>query len=293
MKFIIERYLILIFILSNNTLTLTKSFVSRWEFQSIANFVYDTTNDWVSAHPPAFEPSKVKKNSIVFVRSECLGNFFKSIHPFIPQKYILLTHVDDYAIPGGFISYLNDPKIIHWFAINPSIVDHHKFTKIPIGYWQIKVDQPFTNLLFEDLRKLNNRPHMLYLNFGLWSNPERTFVKNLFINKPFCYVAENKPYFEYLKEMAKCKFVLSPPGNGLDCHRTWEALMVGSIPIVKSSNLNSLFEGLPVLIITDWNVVNQKYLEKKYSEMKNKKYNYDKLYIEYWKNLMKSKMLKR
>ena len=28
-------------------------------------------------------------------------------------------------------------------------------------------------------------------------------------------------------------FVASPSGNGLDCHRTWEALLLRSIPIVK------------------------------------------------------------
>ena len=33
---------------------------------------------------------------------------------------------------------------------------------------------------------------------------------------------------EYLRTLGQHRFVLSPRGNGLDAHRTWEALMVGS-----------------------------------------------------------------
>ena len=33
---------------------------------------------------------------------------------------------------------------------------------------------------------------------------------------------------EYLRTLGQHRFVLSPRGNGLDAHRTWEALMVGT-----------------------------------------------------------------
>ena len=40
---------------------------------------------------------------------------------------------------------------------------------------------------------------------------------------------------------SKYAFVLSPRGRGLDCHRTWEALCLGCIPIVKKSPITKLF----------------------------------------------------
>ena len=43
-------------------------------------------------------------------------------------------------------------------------------------------------------------------------------------------------------------FVASPRGLGLDTHRTWEALFLGSIVIVRSSSIDELFEDLPVVI---------------------------------------------
>ena len=38
-------------------------------------------------------------------------------------------------------------------------------------------------------------------------------------------------------------FTLSPPGFGLDVHRTWEALYLGLIPIVWKSPLLKIYEG--------------------------------------------------
>jgi hypothetical protein len=53
-------------------------------------------------------------------------------------------------------------------------------------------------------------------------------------------------------------FGISPNGNGLDCHRTWEMLYFGMIPIVKQSSLtDSLLASsiLPVIVIQDWEEV--------------------------------------
>jgi hypothetical protein len=58
------------------------------------------------------------------------------------------------------------------------------------------------------------------------------------------------PYIEALRDAV---FVLSPQGNGLDCHRTWEALYLGAIPVVTAGTLDqNLIQGLPILEVTDW-----------------------------------------
>ena len=56
-------------------------------------------------------------------------------------------------------------------------------------------------------------------------------------------------------KLSKYKFILSPPGAGIDCHRTWEALYCGTIPIVISSSINELYEDLPVLTVSSWDVI--------------------------------------
>ncbi|NBO25041.1 MAG: hypothetical protein EBU93_07420 [Chlamydiae bacterium] len=63
------------------------------------------------------------------------------------------------------------------------------------------------------------------------------------------------------KTKGQYAFSISPHGNGLDCHRTWEDLILGCIVIVKTSPLDFLYEGLPVVIVKDWSEITEQNLE--------------------------------
>jgi hypothetical protein len=88
---------------------------------------------------------------------------------------------------------------------------------------------------------------------------------------------------------------LSPRGNGIDCHRTWEALYLDAIPIVWHSTLDSLYTNLPVLIINDWSEINEQFLRNKLYEIALKKvqqppvYQYDKLRSAFWHQMILKK----
>ena len=47
-------------------------------------------------------------------------------------------------------------------------------------------------------------------------------------------------------------FEISPRGSGFDCHRTWEAILLRTIPIVRTSYVDPLYDGFPVVIVSDW-----------------------------------------
>lgn len=89
---------------------------------------------------------------------------------------------------------------------------------------------------------------------------------------------------EMFKKMAQYKFVVSPFGNGLDCHRTWEALALGCIPIVRSSGLDPLFEGLPVIIVNDWSELTREKLDSFIPDASQ----IEKLQLEYWMRRLNS-----
>ena len=76
---------------------------------------------------------------------------------------------------------------------------------------------------------------------------------------PLSLVTEKVDYFTGLKEN---RFVVSPAGNGLDTHATWEALLAGCIPIVPKSPLDPLFEDLPVWLIGSWSDVTDASVKK-------------------------------
>jgi hypothetical protein len=85
-------------------------------------------------------------------------------------------------------------------------------------------------------------------------------------------------------------FWLSPRGNGRDCYRTWEALHFGRIPIVMSSELDSLFNRLPVLIIKSWDDITEDKLIKTFKDFSLKRrfgyFYFEKLQFSYWRDLI-------
>ncbi|CAK9049128.1 unnamed protein product [Durusdinium trenchii] len=52
------------------------------------------------------------------------------------------------------------------------------------------------------------------------------------------------PWTRFLQLLGLVSFVAAPWGHGLDTHRVWEALMMGSVPVVLSSPLDVLYEQL-------------------------------------------------
>ncbi|KKP35530.1 MAG: hypothetical protein UR26_C0003G0003 [candidate division TM6 bacterium GW2011_GWF2_32_72] len=216
-----------------------------------------------------------------------IKDFFEKIHPKIQSPYILVTHGGDHAMPGGFSKYLDDEKIIAWFTQNQDRY-HQKLFPLPIGisyYYGYERSDAIEKALKLKIKKELPKDTLLYMNFSTETNPkEREFVKDLFWTVTFCQKNSNISPNEFYVALSRSKFVLSPPGGCEDCFRTWEILAMGSFPIVRSSYLNPLYEDLPVLIIQDWKEITEDFLNKKYEEMKDKKYNYEKLYCKYWFN---------
>ena len=84
----------------------------------------------------------------------------------------------------------------------------------------------------------------------------------------------------YFQELPKYKFVISPAGNGTDCHRHYEALMAGCIPIVEYHPLIPRNYGnCPILYTRDYTEITLEYLEQKYTEMIDMKFDFSKLFF--------------
>ena len=77
-------------------------------------------------------------------------------------------------------------------------------------------------------------------------------------------ILEPMSFVDYLKHYNEYKFTVSPLGNGVDCHRTWESLLFGTIPIVRKGPLDYLYAcyDYPIVIVNDWNEIHPENLEK-------------------------------
>jgi hypothetical protein len=259
-------------------------FISGDTFRSIATWIYDEDKkDCIE---------KLNKNEIIFLKTDYLKYFFTIIHPQIKFPYILITHNSDYGAPYKYEKYLDDPKIICWFAQNPTTV-HDKLIPIPIGiqnqYWERGNLNHYDLFLTEKNKNFEKRKNFIYINIGK-THPERLQVLNSFNGKNYCNFSNPKSINEYLNDLTDSIFVISPRGNGLDCHRTWEALLAGCIPVVKSSCLDKIYKNLPVMIIDDWEKLTYDDFISYLNNYKKKIINYNKIKFNYWQDLIYSKL---
>ncbi len=88
---------------------------------------------------------------------------------------------------------------------------------------------------------------------------------------------------EYFESLPKYKFVISPEGNGVDCHRHYEALMAGCIPIVEFNPIiQAKYGDVPILYTRDYSEITPTYLEEKYAEMLDRKWDFSRLFLSSW-----------
>jgi hypothetical protein len=269
----------------------SEPYISGDTFRKYCDHIFDVKEQ-------NFDPSTVNTGDLIFVGPrdydhstlrEAMNDFFKNYHPLIKNKYILITHNSDLNITDEFFEYLESEKLFVWFAQNVKFV-HPKLKPLPIGLenalWRRNYADTISRLMHAT--KTPEKKYLLYMNFSVSTNPaERGPVYNYFKGKDFCYSPDRLNTEKYLHEITQAKFILSPHGNGLDCHRTWEALYLGVIPVVKKSTLDPLYEGLPVLIVDDWCDLTEDFLEQKYIEMMSRSYRTEKLYIHYWLDILK------
>jgi hypothetical protein len=217
---------------------------------------------------------------------------------------------------------LKNSKIIHWYAQNcGSNPDHNRFTCIPLG---IQESQMYSTDKTSNVQHLLMKPnslvinksfdrHKLYKNlsytlllpaFNMFTHPDRFVVRGIFCNDKstsklqkiytndasrvtsLClnHVSED----EMFSITSNSKFVISPHGKGLDCHRTWESLYLGSYVIVKTSTLDEMYKDLPVLIVNSWEDITVELLDATYFKFSTTKYNYDKLRTSHWYDTFRS-----
>jgi len=228
-------------------------------FRAYADYIYDedTCN---------IEIQKLKAHDVIFVKTELLDNFIKEFHAFIEHPYILITHNSDVDIPGNHRQFLEDSKLVAWFGQNVIDYVHPKLIPIPIGltnrYNPLGDPKPITLAIAATKKKKSPRSTTAYLNVNLHTNLQaRLKVYEYFYGKPFCkIITDTIPFPSYLRNVMHAKYVVSPRGNGLDCHRTWEALYLGAIPIVQASAMDPIFEELPVLIVNAWEDISESML---------------------------------
>jgi hypothetical protein len=259
---------------------------------------------------------KMFNNMSIYVCSDLLLFFVNKILLHIRHTFTLVTGDSDLCVPREALSQeetftlLRSPYLQKWFIQNTQMENNDKIVQMPIGMdfhtisegkdhiWQLPnekrssldQEQILQNIINKSNNTFLNREPKIYVNFTASNDRFNQRQDSLNkINKDLLVLNQTfTPRTANWNLMTKYSFVLSPAGVGLDCHRTWEALCLGCIPIVKMVNFTKLFEDLPVLMVTDWSEVTDELLQKTLATFSERTFNYDKLTLGYWTELIRN-----
>jgi hypothetical protein len=235
----------------------------------------------------AFKDNYYKTDVIIHKNSMDWRNTI--IYPPNKNMNIIISGHSDYPINDDDVQYFS-PKI--WYTVNKQTKLSNVYS-IPLGIANNTNESEMHHIcgnldcMIKVMNENINYKNLVYMNFNINTYPkERQNVWDLFKNEKYVtvnniiYTIEGRTNF--LREIKEHSFVLCPRGNGVDTHRLWETLYMGSIPIVKKDIGNDEFDDLPICFIDDWNQLNEDFLEKEKTRINNTKFCLDKLKISYW-----------
>ena len=262
----------------------SKPFVSGDTFRAFSDHIFDECK--------TFDPLKVQDSQIVFVNTDVLKIYFKTTHPKIKNKYILISHNSDLSITKEMEEFI-DEKIIHWYGQNLTFNENNKISPLPIGLENRRRLKHGRLKWFKN--KEINKNKLILCSFNELTNFNLRGKIQSVLNNEFIVYQKYETTKEYFENLKNFKYVICPSGNGPDTHRIWEGLLLECLPILKiddfTFNLKKI--GVPGLYIQEWedlNHITKEYLEDYYEKFTSKEYK--KLTrFKYWENQINSKII--
>lgn len=233
-------------------------FLSGDTYRSLSDHKYD----------PEWDPSKLRllsfesSRNTLFVSLRDFESFLDQIQTLDIsfESTILILHNHD-SQPGISEMKFIASRFLKVYCAN--WVGSKEFaTPLPLGlenysYLRNGVPRDYRKMIRKGLPPFESRPIEILGAFSISTNvPERSRAHEFLTGYTGAYVTtEFTSPSRYRDLVVNSKYVLSPPGSGTDCHRTWEAIYLGAIPIVLRSAWGFAEGELPVMIVDDWNEV--------------------------------------
>lgn len=236
-------------------------FISGDTYKSLCNLVYTGNNSRIEQVLNTNEIYPVNRVFLPLSLSHKFINWVKA-HEIDLTKIDLIMHNGD-IIPSNedmarLATRFRSIYSVNWIGNSKNIVP------IPIGLENRRlhtngVPRDFAKIIAAGIPTPETRKNQILVSFSMSTNlSERLTALDLTSR----YSRVDLRFFQgsiadYHQELLASRYVLSPPGNGFDCHRTWEAIYLGCIPIVKREFWPFCHLKLPVLVLDDWSDISR------------------------------------
>ena len=244
------------------------------------------------------------ENGSIYICTDALESFIRDLLPQIRVKFTLCSGDSDRPIDSALINslpisgLLNSPYLVNWFAQN-LLCQHPKIHHLPIGFdfhtcWDLpgnyeidKISPPIQEQqilkIFRESAPFIERKILGYCDwlFTAKRGDRQECISKIAVDACVRETARIPRHLCWVNQ-SQYAFVISPQGVGADCHRTWEAIALGCVPVIKKSDLTPLFDKLPVWIVNDWDQVTLENMQSQHEIFAQAQYDFSALFLSYW-----------
>ena len=193
------------------------------------------------------------------------SNLLKLCGEFPEMKFIIFTNLEDTPLDEYIFDCIPD-NVLRVCAAN-SVVWNEKVIPAPYGVQRrMSLNDDRIEVLQTHMDKESTKVprsfRLLYVGINENSHEERKGLTEKFLDETWTTVETGRVDFEtYLDRMWRCKFVLCPRGNAIDCHRNWETIYMRRVPVMKRTPfLEELYKDYQVLFVDDYSEVTEQLL---------------------------------
>jgi len=223
--------------------------ISNYPFLS-GDFFLNTSNAYALASGDKFlGRSQINHSKDILFLERALADS-SQVRRFSRKFKVILIHngddwldeksINDMTTGSNYIFSTNTSKGPFWEPLPIGIENAHHGRNGSIHYYHHRPNY-FENLI---------KDKSLLVSFNVSTNPDQRYR----IAEACCQAGfpnEKLKVSDYRTQLARSRFVVSPPGNGADCHRTWEAFYHRTIPVIEKKSYLFSHIDLPVLICED------------------------------------------
>lgn len=248
-----------------------------------------------------------------FARNYILMKNGAELHIIKDMEYHHAVHEGSYWSQHQNTDYKQNDPIYHnlYNKRNPFIMSlrHWQTIKKPVTQWLVNTSEwdrgghdgivPFpigmsyqiVNYKHLDMNQfLQNGSHSKLALLSIWPTTDdkrrptgKNRIRMLQTLASKNYHNQFEQYDGYIHKLKDYKFIFSPEGNGIDCHRHYESLFAGCIPIVEDSeHVRHKYGNMPILYTNDYSEITDSYLETKYTEMLDVVYDFTPLFLDFY-----------
>ena len=266
------------------------NYVYRPYSSSIPSWLNDKIKEFPNLIP--FENKdenwKIGKSGIVYSNANI--DLLKFID-LLPDNgsYIVITRNNDTSITQQVLDKAKTKKSIkRWYGINIGFNDP-LFVPVPVGCATEGGYSTYLDWVSKEPQEEKYSDKLIYCRVNATGqNEERRIIIKQNENNPiFTLVTHQIGSEEMYRSIKKHVFTACPVGEGRDCLRTYETIILGGVPLWSDYIELRHFEDLPVIYVKDWNNLTKEWCDGALEELKNRKTSTDRMRMSYWDNHIK------